>query len=172
MIRRDITDQWETLRSDPEARHRFILAVYGAERIEAACFPNAALYSASGALLGLIDTHGYPRITHEGERIYLELSDLVLAIGLPDGNAYREPLAALAHTQWSGWMKYMFDKSRRNPGGSITIPAALVARWTRQMQTPYADLPDEERASDRREAEKVLGLLLGLLDGEGSQNDA
>lgn len=71
----------------------------------------------------------------------------------------RELLAALAHDQWSGWMGYMFGLSVKNADGSITIPADKAARWTRQMTTPYTDLPDHERESDRVEADKVLALL-------------
>jgi hypothetical protein len=77
---------------------------------------------------------------------------------MPD-QMMREKLADYAHDAWRGWMFYMFDKSLINEDGSITIPFALVNRWTRQMQTEYADLPEEEKASDRDEADKMLAIL-------------
>lgn len=77
----------------------------------------------------------------------------------------REQLAALAHVQWSGWMVYLFSLSQSNGDGTITIPAGLVARWQGQIATPYAELTEREKNSDREEADKVLALL-GVYDGE------
>lgn len=68
----------------------------------------------------------------------------------------KENLASLAHDQWSGWMNYMFSKCTHNPDGSVTIPPDLVERWTRQMNTDYIDLPENEKTSDRQEAYKML----------------
>ena len=79
--------------------------------------------------------------------------------------AIRDALAASAHDAWSGWMKYLFDKSRRNPDGSVTIPPDLVTRWKRQMLTDYADLPAAEQASDLAEADKMLAVLRGRAGG-------
>ncbi len=72
----------------------------------------------------------------------------------------REELAAYAHEAWSGWMRYLFQKAR-NPheDGSVMIDGQHVMRWMRQMETDYADLPEEEKESDRREADKILRLL-------------
>jgi hypothetical protein len=77
----------------------------------------------------------------------------------------REQLAALAHVQWSGWMVYLFNLSQSNGDGTITIPANLVARWQGQIATPYAELSEREKNSDREEADKVLQLV-GVYDGE------
>ena len=71
----------------------------------------------------------------------------------------REALAGYAHCAWSGWMKYMFEKSTMSVDGTYTIPLDLCERWMRQMRTEYKDLPGEERASDRAEADKILKLL-------------
>lgn len=69
-----------------------------------------------------------------------------------------EELASLEHDQWAGWMRHLFSKCYQGTGGSLIIPPHLVARWQRQMKTSYADLPPEEKESDRVEARKVLGL--------------
>ncbi len=71
----------------------------------------------------------------------------------------REKLAAYAHTAWSGWMRYLFSKGVYNPDGSWTMPAWAVERWTRQMNTPYSELPTSEQASDLAEADQMLGII-------------
>lgn len=71
----------------------------------------------------------------------------------------KEKLAQLAHEQWSGWIKYMFSKGVGLPGGGIYLPAWAVERWTRQAFTPYANLSDSEKDSDRAEADKFLAIL-------------
>jgi hypothetical protein len=86
-------------------------------------------------------------------------------------NELREKLAELAHQQWTGWMEYLFGNCR--PGtarlddgteignGTMVIPQWAVERWRRQMQTPYAELSESDKNSDRKEADKVLALLEG-----------
>ena len=76
-------------------------------------------------------------------------------------DALQEQLAAYAHAAWSEWMMYLFRVSEQRPDGTVTIPGWLVQRWTRQMTTPYADLPPEEQASDRKEAVRIVQILYG-----------
>lgn len=75
----------------------------------------------------------------------------------------REKLAALAHESWSGWMQYLFNRTQRSsrlaPGHECVISHEDAKRWQRQMNTPYADLPESEKASDRAEADKMLAVL-------------
>ena len=73
----------------------------------------------------------------------------------------KERFAALAHEQWSGWMRYMFEKSGWCDDGTVTIPSWAVARWRRQMTTPYEALPEDEKDSDRKEADKMIGVCIG-----------
>jgi len=118
MIRLDITEQWDVLRADPAALQRHILDIYGADRAEMAPFPYTALLGADGQRLGLVNTYGYPRITVEADRVWLELSDLLPDFGPHDRAAVRDRLAALAHESWSGWIRYQFDKGRLNKNGT------------------------------------------------------
>jgi hypothetical protein len=67
-----------------------------------------------------------------------------------------ERLANYAHDAWRGWMIYLFQKSEGNSDGTVTIPKWAVDRWTRQCETNYKDLPDDEKQSDRLEAKKIL----------------
>lgn len=71
----------------------------------------------------------------------------------------REKLADLCHEQWSGWMEHLFSKCLENVDGHAMIPKEFVARWKRQMDTPYKDLSEDEQNSDRREADKFLAVI-------------
>jgi len=66
----------------------------------------------------------------------------------------RELFADLAHKQWSGWMEYLFSKCDAN----FTLPQWAVERWQRQMKTEYANLSEEEKNSDRDEADKMIKI--------------
>lgn len=73
----------------------------------------------------------------------------------------REALAEYAHDAWSGWMKHMFRFGTLNDDGTWTMRAKSVERWQRQMSTPYAELPESEKMSDRAEADKILAITQG-----------
>jgi len=89
----------------------------------------------------------------------------------------RERLADLCHKQWSGWMEYLFSKCdyyEIDDGrltGDLVIPESLVKRWKRQMNTLYEDLSGEEKQSERREADRFIGLLINLLLEEAGDNE-
>ena len=85
-----------------------------------------------------------------------------------DGAALREGFAALAHEQWSGWMKWMFEEGgystiQADDNGSTvtfwTMKPEKFDRWQRQMNTPYADLPESEKESDRLEADRMIEVM-------------
>lgn len=67
----------------------------------------------------------------------------------------REQLAALAHEQWTGWMQHLYSRCLVYR----TISQDDWDRWARQMATPYANLSEAEKDSDRKEADRVLALL-------------
>lgn len=71
----------------------------------------------------------------------------------------REKLAEYAHDAWSGWMRYLFEKSDVGDGDAVVIPGWAVRRWRRQMCTAYEDLPEDEKDSDRAEADKMLAIV-------------
>ena len=70
-----------------------------------------------------------------------------------------ERLADAEHASWSRWMLYLFEQSGRLADGSVVIPAALAARWHRQATTPYAELSEREKESDREEVYRILPLI-------------
>lgn len=79
-----------------------------------------------------------------------------------DRNTLREQLAALCHEQWSGWMKYQFDRMIF-AADADSIPRLMTAddfyRWRLQARTPYVDLTESEKESDRKEADRFLAIL-------------
>lgn len=76
------------------------------------------------------------------------------------GRDLREDLALYAHTAWSGWLEYMFAKAGTDlPTGGISLEASYCSRWRRQMTTHYQALPENEKLSDRAEADKILRII-------------
>jgi hypothetical protein len=60
-----------------------------------------------------------------------------------------EELAALEHEQWSHWTRYLLDN----------LSPENIARWQRQIETPYRELSEEEKEKDRIWARKVLATI-------------
>lgn len=67
--------------------------------------------------------------------------------------------ADIEHDRWARWQKHMFSKGTVNKDGSLTIPAGLVERWFRQIDTKYQDLSEEEKESDRKETRAYLPIV-------------
>lgn len=72
--------------------------------------------------------------------------------------------ANLEHNRWSSWQAYLYGKCVRNEDGSLTIPVDSVRHWQRQIDTPYAELSEPEKESDRREVRTYLPLLRSSLE--------
>jgi hypothetical protein len=70
-----------------------------------------------------------------------------------------ESLADKEHASWCRWMQYLFSKSEAHGDGSVTIPASLALRWFRQADTPYAELSEQEKQSDRDEVAHILPVI-------------
>jgi hypothetical protein len=90
-----------------------------------------------------------------------------------------EVLAAAEHESWAGWATYMLDRQEREIRESYgkrrrgersardrAAEAAVEAfralpgnkRWRRQAVTPYAELSEKEKESDRDVVRKKLGI--------------
>lgn len=77
----------------------------------------------------------------------------------PSRDELIEELAAIEHERWAHWQAYLHQQCQRNPDGSLTIPADLVSRWSMQMATPYAELSDAEKQSDREQVVRYLPIV-------------
>jgi hypothetical protein len=47
--------------------------------------------------------------------------------------------------------------------GALLIPPDLVARWEKQIGTPYSELSDKEKESDREQVRKYLPLIIAAI---------
>jgi len=63
-------------------------------------------------------------------------------------NLYNE-LAELEHQQWAHWTKYMLDN----------LTPENIDRWKKQIETPYVELSEKEKESDREWTENVLTIV-------------
>jgi hypothetical protein len=83
-----------------------------------------------------------------------------------------EKLADAEHASWARWMAYLFSKAPTNRHGERVIPSDLVKRWQRQIDTPYADLTEQEKQSDRDEVARILPMIrAALAGGEGRDGE-
>lgn len=60
-----------------------------------------------------------------------------------------EAVSALVHRQWSNWARYMLDN----------LTEENKARWQKQIDTTYLDLPETQKDSDRAWAALYLFLI-------------
>jgi hypothetical protein len=77
-----------------------------------------------------------------------------------------ERLATVEHERWAHWQRYMHGKSIKQQDGSLLIPPDLVHHWERQLSTPYGELTENEKDSDREHVRKYLPILIEGLSGE------
>ena len=70
-----------------------------------------------------------------------------------------ETLSSIEHERWSHWQRYVHSKCIAGPDGSLVIPANLVKRWERLIATPYSDLTEAEKESDREQVRKYLPII-------------
>jgi hypothetical protein len=75
----------------------------------------------------------------------------------------REHLAAVEHTRWANWQRYLHSLCLPGDSGALIIPAPLVRRWERQIATPYRDLTEKEKDSDREQVDEYWPIVLELV---------
>jgi len=74
-------------------------------------------------------------------------------------NKLVEKIAEQSHKSWSRWMKYLFENGFMDFDGGFTINSFSVEKWITKMNIPYEMLSEQEKESDRFEAEKYLEIL-------------
>jgi len=60
-----------------------------------------------------------------------------------------EKLAELEHKQWCHWTKYFLSMRTKEQEN----------HWRKQMRTPYSELSEEEKNSDRSWAKEVIKII-------------
>ena len=74
----------------------------------------------------------------------------------------REKLAAQEHNRWSRWELYREQ----------VCSAENVEMWRRKRKQQYSDLTEQEKESDRAEADKTLQLVWPLIEDSKVGMDA
>jgi len=75
-----------------------------------------------------------------------------------------ETLASVEHERWSHWQRYMHSKCvPQGDDGALLIPADLAKQWAKQLATPYSELTDEEKESDREQVRRYLPFIVDAL---------
>jgi hypothetical protein len=75
-----------------------------------------------------------------------------------------ETLAAIEHERWAHWQRYMHSQCvPRGDDGALLIPADLVRQWEHQITTPYSELSEKEKESDREQVRKYLPVIVDAL---------
>ena len=92
--------------------------------------------------------------------------ELIKAIRSVELEDVMEDLADIEHKRWAGWQEYLHSKCSRKKSGGLTIPDDLVKRWERQIKTPYKDLSEKEKESDRKEVRRYFPLFKQFLHQE------
>jgi hypothetical protein len=81
-------------------------------------------------------------------------------------DALFERLAAIEHARWAHWQAYMHEKATRTASGGLLLSPDLVERWQRQIDTPYEELSDDEKESDREQVRSYLNIIKAALANE------
>ncbi len=79
-----------------------------------------------------------------------------------------EKLAEMEHERWARWQQWLHSQCIRQEifereTGNLIIPRHLVERWTRQIKTPYSELSEREKESDRKEVYVYLPGIFYVL---------
>jgi hypothetical protein len=83
-----------------------------------------------------------------------------------------EKLADIEHQRWIDWQKYLHSKCRRNSPNFMYFPIEDFDRWERQIATPYSELTEKEKDSDRHQVERYLPIIKQLLLSQRQELEA
>lgn len=71
-----------------------------------------------------------------------------------DMHELMERMAELEHIQWVHWTGYMLDN----------LTQENIERWKRQIKTPYSELTEKEKESDREWARKSFDIARDFVE--------
>ena len=70
-----------------------------------------------------------------------------------------ERLADIEHQRWADWQKYMHSQCVNHDAEWVRLPRISFDHWERQIATPYADLSEKEKESDRDQVKRYWPLI-------------
>ena len=72
-----------------------------------------------------------------------------------------ETLADIEHQRWADWQAWCHKILRENcPSPELE---KVLERWDKQIATPYKDLSEQEKQSDRDQVNRYLPIIYSLL---------
>jgi hypothetical protein len=77
--------------------------------------------------------------------------------------------ADLEHTRWAKWQEYLHSKCVEHENGMgewVCFPSERFRHWERQIATPYSELSEKEKESDRHEVRQYLPLIREIFSQE------
>ena len=74
-----------------------------------------------------------------------------------------EELASIEHERWADWQKYCHSKMFKD-GEYMCLSVPLFERWERQIATPYSELSEEEKDSDREQVMRYWNVVTPNVD--------
>lgn len=77
-----------------------------------------------------------------------------------------EALADIEHQRWASWQKYLHEKLKVCLDGNYYLHKDWRNRWFKQIITPYKDLSEREKESDRKEVRRYMKHILAVLESE------
>lgn len=87
--------------------------------------------------------------TEELAREHIRLEEFVLM----DKDELCEKLAAIEHERWAAWQNWVHKVYLEGNFGEFML------RWQKQINTPYAELSDKEKASDMEQVDRYWPLI-------------
>lgn len=77
----------------------------------------------------------------------------------------KEQLADIEHQRWADWQKWCHEVLRRElPLDFHPRLGKVLERWDKQIATPYKDLSEKEKQSDRDQVDRYFPLILHLIE--------
>ena len=74
-----------------------------------------------------------------------------------------EKLADIEHQRWAHWQKYLHSRLT-NLNGTLVMSPKYRRHLERLIDTPYSELTEYEKDSDREEVKKYWDLILEALN--------
>ncbi len=101
-----------------------------------------------------------PAIHTNYERVIANKDDLAIIVEL---------LADIEHERWASWQSHLHSKLYEVNDNRVSLnhhlkilPTELYDRWERQIATPYSQLSEAEKQSDRDQVYKTLRALVQM----------
>lgn len=83
----------------------------------------------------------------------------------------REKLADIEHQRWAKWQAYLHSKLYSLGESELSLnnhllvmPTELYQRWERQIATPYSELSEKEKESDREQVDMYFPIIEEMID--------